>query len=802
MKNNEKAMRSSKPAATVNAFADGMGNTMPNTMTGWHPFLRPVARLLVAAQLAMLLQPLGALAQTTQPAPTPPSVGRVAAPISSDVSIQDLELRLRDARELVANLQSLSNGATDAQRAAWSRQLHQQLNAALATTSALRLSLFVTGNDQGLLNGPAAGQPSAQLAQQARQTFNAAADALNKAVKPWLTTPTTSNLADLAAFFAQYDQAGAKLAATHNQLPWGTLTAKPRPPAETKAAVAANAAPAQTEGQGGGALDTKVNGQGITTIAGLQFTTPPDASQAPTDADVAATSTVVLNAAIRAKAAELGNNPVTITNWVRNTVAFAPNAGLTQNAATTLTALRGNVADIATRHIALLRAAGIPARYQSGTIEVPATQLQNWLGGLQRPEAALALLQQGGIAARGITTGGQITSIRMEHTWVSAYVNWIPSRGAKDGGATLTPRQHPNPNASLNAWVPLDGAYKPVTYSAGTNMAELAPLNGPALFGRVKQGATCTPATANSLTVSALANSYTDFNTQVGNQLGVLGSNASVTQILGIGSITPRQQALLAGTLPYATVVANTPTAALADSQSWTLQLNVLNGVNAIFAAQRPIADLQGQTLSLAFVPVTSTDATTLSGLLRPATASNGTTIDPATGLPTRIPAYLAQLKAQVSLNGQVVAEGGSFTLGQSLVLRSVLTGPDGAQLSSDNSLVVGETHAWAIQGQALGANAPAAAAANLANLRSQLQSAQANALPSGPAQTAQLLSSLATTYQATLDAKARLYQSVAGVIEVRLPSLVRASTRLEVETALGVVTYVRPAGIGLHVDH
>jgi hypothetical protein len=145
-----------------------------------------------------------------------------------------------------------------------------------------------------------------------------------------------------------------------------------------------------------------------------------------------------------------------------------------------------------------------------------------------------------------------------------------------------------------------------------------------------------------------------------------------------------------------------------------------------------------------------------------------------------------------------VVLEGGNFTLGQSLLLRSLLSGPGGAQLSTDNTVVVGETHAWAIQGQALGASTPAALAADLTTLRSQLQSSTP---PSGPVQTAHLLAALAGTYQATLDAKSRLYQSVAGVVEVRLPSLVRASTRLQVDTALGVITSVRPAGIGLHVD-
>ncbi|WP_305847099.1 RHS repeat-associated core domain-containing protein [Rhodoferax sp. AJA081-3] len=742
-------------------------------------------------QLALAVWTCMAPAVQAQSQPAPATGTRIAAPISADVAAQDLEQRLRDARELVRQLQSQGNTVSEAQRAAWTKQLRQQLNAAVSTTAALRSSLLATLSDTS-----ASGATGATLARQSLQTFTERADALNRVGKAWLANPSAGSLADLAAFFTQYTQVGARLAATHNQLPWGSLRGKPRAPQKANAAMQTPPTQSlQSQSQGGGAPGM-VQAQGMTQLAGLQFSTAPDPAQAPQAADVAETAYVTLTPVIRAKAAELGNNPVTITNWVRNTIAFAPNAGATQNAQTTLAALRGNATDIASLHIALLRAAGIPARYQTGTIELPSAQAQNWLGGLQHPEAALALLQQGGIAATGISTDGRITSIRLEHVWVNAYVNWSPSRGAKDGGANLSPKQHPNPNANLNAWTPLDAAFKPHAYGAGINLSEVVPLNGQSLFGRAKQGAICTPAAASGLSIAALTSGYTDFNTQALNQLAALGADVQVTQILGTAGISQRQYSMLAGTLPYATVVANTPVPDLAPAASWSLQLSLFNGAAPVFTASRPLADLQGQLLSLAFVPASSADATTLASLLRPV---SGTGIDPATGLPTRIPAYLAQLKAQVSLNGQVVMEGGSFTLGQSLVLRSVLNGPDGAQLAADNTVVVGETHAWAVQGQALGASAPAAVSAGLMALRNQLQS---NTLPSGPVQTAQLLSALAGTYQATLDAKARLYQSATGMVDVRLPSLVRASTRLEADTVLGVVTHVRPAGVGLHVDH
>src|SRR5204863_52167 len=80
--------------------------------------------------------------------------------------------------------------------------------------------------------------------------------------------------------------------------------------------------------------------------------------------------------------------------------------------------------DTASLEIALLRAANIPARYQYGTIELSAEQAQNWVGGVTVPQAAQQLMGQGGIANRGIASGGKIAKIQLEHVWVSAFVNW------------------------------------------------------------------------------------------------------------------------------------------------------------------------------------------------------------------------------------------------------------------------------------------------------------------------------------------------------------------------------------------
>jgi Transglutaminase-like superfamily len=174
--------------------------------------------------------------------------------------------------------------------------------------------------------------------------------------------PETGAIDELNSFFTQYPNskrpaAPAVIDPTNpKKLPWSTPQPNKRLPAETKAAWLNNlhkdyyAAQARTLAQAGN-------------ISGLQFTQLPEPGVAPTAADLAETDKVKLTTAVRAKALELGNNPVQIHNWVRNTVQWQPTWGAMQNAGSALQSQRGNAFDIASLEIALLRAAGIPARY-------------------------------------------------------------------------------------------------------------------------------------------------------------------------------------------------------------------------------------------------------------------------------------------------------------------------------------------------------------------------------------------------------------------------------------------------------
>ena len=166
-------------------------------------------------------------------------------------------------------------------------------------------------------------------------------------------------------------------------------------------------------------------------LAGLLVSGSVNAVNPPTADDLAETVEVQLTPEIRAKALELGNNPVKIYEWVRNNVEFVPTWGSIQGAQMTLLTKQGNAFDTASLLIALLRAAGIHAHYVTGTIELSIDKVMNWAGGFTDSMAALDFFSSGGVPTKGLVADGKIVAARMEHVWVEAFIDYIPSRGAK-----------------------------------------------------------------------------------------------------------------------------------------------------------------------------------------------------------------------------------------------------------------------------------------------------------------------------------------------------------------------------------
>ena len=691
-----------------------------NTYTAWHPWLRPLARLLVGALLCNALAPLSVLAQDKGTVPISPLVQsqlRRAAVLQQDMqraqaakalsssstpATERSASNLSQAQALVRALLKSSSAtalpvaspapetaartnpapataaltnpapasrtpaaiapataipALQASASALQSSQRQQLSAlvdaidadtdaTLAEFHASRADLVARGLSAAIL----------ERHDQAEADLKTRAQTLRQRLSAFKASGSAASLAALGQYFDQYPAAKAHTPLDPSKLPWSTPKPTTRAPATTKTAWFQNLY-----------ADQRVQLAQATTIGGIQFKIPPEPGNAPTTADLATTPEVTLSPAIVAKAAALGNNPVAIHNWVRNTLQWQPTWGAIQSADSALSSLRGNAFDIASLEIALLRAAKIPARYQFGTIDLPAAQVQNWVGGVSKPEAALQLLNQGGIAAIGLTQAGVVQAIRMEHVWVQAYVNWSPSRGNRQGGNATAPKintadgiaQHVNPNGPLNTWVALDGSFKQYLQTP-----KLGQVNGNTASCAKLVNSYNANILTNANSVQLLSGAFDastneDCTREVTN---AVRESAIDLQQITRPTIVPAEHALLAGTLPYATVYDGLQTSALPTSMRWQVNVSLFDSEldivtdNPSNVQTLDMASVSGKRLALSYQPATPSDAATLNKL-RASGASS-------------LPGYLITMVSELSLNGQVISTGTPRTMGSAQYVR------------------------------------------------------------------------------------------------------------------------------------
>jgi len=588
-------------------------------------------------------------------------------------------------------------------------------------------------------------------------------------------------LRDLDAYLNTAQHPRARIQAAPDKLPFGAPSSGPAGKAR---------APRTTEREYRASL-FKVEPVMLAGPIPNGFTLPASGLPAtPTAADLAATEDIVLTPAIKALAASLNNNPVQIYNWVRNNIEYLPTYGSIQGADLTLQTRRGNDMDTASLLIALLRAANIPARYVYGTIQVPAARVQNWMG-VASPDAAAQLLGQGGVPSMAVTAGGVTTAVELEHVWVSAWVDYTPSRGAI--------------NKNPDTWVEMDPSFKQYNETPGLNLSGAVSFNAQGVLDAARQGATCTADYAQALNGPNITAAYTAYKSQLANYLTQQGASLTVGDVLGTRAIIPENHPILLGTLPYPTVAVAGQFAALPDALRWKLSyalyasaMDRAQGLNtASYTASLPA--LLGHRFTLAFVPATAADAATLASYL-PQPHANGTPIL-ASEFPATLPAYLINVSAQLRVDGQAVAAGGSFTLGSPLAATAGLFVPASGQWDNrDHDVNAGEYEAIVADGQGIASSQLAALSAKLTGVNTQLAAGQYAALGTDDV-TGLLLQQTAMGYLALADANTSIFQRASGNVDVRLPSHIRAIARIEPQYALGIVIAAGSPGIRLGID-
>jgi hypothetical protein len=396
---------------------------------------------------------------------------------------------------------------------------------------------------------------------------------------------------------------------------------------------------------------------------------------APGPADLAPNEDVQMTPEIQALAASLGNQPLKIYDWVRNNVEFVPTYGSVQGSQMTLEAKRGNAFDISSLLIALLRSAGVSARYATGTIEVPIDKVMSWVGGAASPQVAQQLLGQGGVPNVGLASGGAITRIRMEHVWVEAFVDYLPSRGAIHHAG--------------DTWVPLDAAFKLHNFTSKSSLFTDNPINtvlqpGDHLFDVDESLGKIT-----NVDDSVLDDRFADWVTRSDEYSLTHGVGGTVDGLLGGSAIIPQTSTTFAGSLPYPVVTRGAGVSTLPGDLRHSVTLNGFasdsdraQGTPA-FSVKLSLPALNSRRLSLGFEPATQADADTLNAARATAAGS--------------LPIYLVNVVPVVRLDGVEKGRGGGVRMGSSYSVDVVLQDTQGPttipyQVVAGDEIVAGIT--------------------------------------------------------------------------------------------------------------
>lgn len=395
----------------------------------------------------------------------------------------------------------------------------------------------------------------------------------------------------------------------------------------------------------------------------------------PTPADLAETEDVQITPDIRALAASLGNQPLKIFDWVHDNVEFVPTYGSVQGSEMTLVAKRGNAFDTASLLIALLRAAGVPARYVTGTVEVPAASALNWVGGAETSNVAQQILGQGGVPNVALVSGGTVTALRIDHVWVEAFVNYVPSRGATGGQG--------------NTWAPLDPAFKLHTFIPRSALYTDNPIGDVLQLDDHLFDSDESLGKISNVDTDPLHQRLGDWSVRTADYIAAHGGPASLPDVTGGQKVLAATSTVFAGSLPYRVVTRGAALSSLPASLRHSVTLNGFASDfdralgSPAFSVKLSLPALNSRRLGIEFDPATQADADTLA-----AARSGGA---------SSLPVYLIHVVPVVKVDGVERGRGTGVVMGSSYSIDVVLAGPEGPttvpfQVVAGDEIVAGVT--------------------------------------------------------------------------------------------------------------
>ncbi len=275
----------------------------------------------------------------------------------------------------------------------------------------------------------------------------------------------------------------------------------------------------------------------------------------------------------------------------------------------------------------------------------------NWVGGFTDPDSALTLIASGGIPVKGLTSGGKIVMVRMEHVWVEAYVDYIPSRGAvhKEG----------------DTWIPMDASYKQYSYKKGLGFQQITGFDAQDFINQITSKST-TDSITGSVTNIPTADIQAQLNaakTSLKNYIDTNLPDATIGDVIGSKDIIQQSFNILPVSLPNKVVVTGNKFSEIPDSLRHKITISIKDpyGFTQTLTYTASLPQIAGKRLTLAYMPATQADARILE-----------------TYGYYKVKPYLVTLKPVLYIDGSPVTSGSSIGMGEIQDLTVTFARPNG----------------------------------------------------------------------------------------------------------------------------
>jgi|GEM_PF-1161843 len=508
--------------------------------------------------------------------------------------------------------------------------------------------------------------------------------------------------------------------------------------------------------------------------------------------------------AIRAKAAELQNNPISIFNWLYNNIYLVPTYGSIQGADMCLQTKQCNATDIASLTIALFRAADWPARYEFVTKELTIDKFMENMGSFTDPMAAIDFAASGGIPVRPVISGGKITAVQFEHVYATALLpeGFIIGAVMKKGW-------------SRPMWIPLDVSLKHYVTTQGIDIKAAVPFDAQSFVNQIQSTATIneTGGYVTHVNSALVQQTMQDYQKRVQDYISLNAPTATVGDVLGKREIQQKNFPILPVTTWSKNVTGRVQSHTLPDSMRHKLTFNVKNDTvdlssfdpdapptaDTTLNITKSLAELAGKKITLSYSPATPQDEAVINSYL-PKPHVDGTPIQPGE-LPSSLPAYLINVKPELRIDGQVVATGEPVGLGGTNIFTMTFSDPSYGSSQVVNYIDAGVYQAIGLNLGMISQYQLAAIKTKLETTKSKLKNKDFTNLTKDDV-VGELLHTTALAYHARLSSMNYVTARTTGVNALTLPSETIFATKLRVLTLWGIPRFVSPGGLNMDADY